>query len=448
MRIQYITPYNYSNKYQKNNQYVINQNNISEKTSSDISKNNISFTGILGKDLLIKYLQFNPINTFKEFSKDEYFRLSQAQINRLRGEYNILELTEPLYYGSIAKMHDFASDCLKTVFDSRFGKNNYVVVPIGRSVSSVGKVLGLKIGEENVVNIPMSNAGRFFGEDPITWRYAKFVEKVKKEDGFGKFLKYLESVHLTKRDIENSGKNYILIDYCSTGDSLKGAERLFKSDLVWGNRKRNIFAVDFINAISGLRAKNSILLGVDNNDCNEKRIVNAFSQYLLTSRFKNLSLVGKSRYFKDTQDALPSEMIKNIDKKSKLVWFHLLDTVLSKDKVDIPNLKIIPREDKLFSQRFKNQHVESWHDSISQYQSDLREDLDDINKIFLKYDNSIVNVDNKENIQKAYQDINGVYHYLLGTYSHIQNPQYRYNFYEIRSDVHKMIDELNLLLDK
>lgn len=445
MRIQNITPYNYSNKYS-------NLNNKSSQNNFDVDKSlysnkAISFNGIIGKDLLIKYFRANPINVFEKFSKDEYAKLSLTQRNRLRYEYRMLSEANPSYFEKVAEMHEFAANSLKTIFDNRFGEGNYVVVPIGRSVSSVGKVLGLKIGEENVINVPLSDARRFFSEDPITWQYAKFLENVKKEQGFDTFLKFLESVHLSKKDIETSGKNYILLDYCSSGDSLKGAERLFKSDLVWGNSKRNIYAVDFINAISRVKDVNS-------NDINdglgtyENTIVNKFSHYLLVSKFKNISLVGKSHYFKDTLGALPENTIKKANKESKLVLFNLLDTTLSKNKEKVQNLEIRPLVEDLFVPRFDNQQVEVWHDVKSQYKSDLRDELDDINKIMVKVEQlGASKICSNDKLQKAYRDINGVYRYLSGCYCNIDNPQYRFNFYQIRSDVNKMIDDMNVLLE-
>lgn len=445
MRIQNITPYNYLNKCSN----FINkpsQNNSDVEQSSYCNKD-ISFSGIVGKDLLIKYFRANPINIFEKFSQKEYEKLSLTQRNRLRYEYRILSEINPSYFGEVAEMHEFAANSLKTVFDNRFGENNYIVVPIGRSVSSVGKVLGLKIGEENVINVPLSDARRFFSEDPITWQYAKFLENVKKEQGFDTFLKFLESVHLSKKDIETSGKNYILLDYCSSGDSLKGAERLFKSDLVWGNSKRNIYAVDFINAISRVKNVNSKNI----NDCLgtfENAIVNKFSHYLLVSKFKNISVVGKAHYFKDTLGALPENTIKNANKESKLVLFNLLDKTLSKSKDKIPDLEIRPLVEDLFVPRFDNQQVEVWHDVKSQYKSDLRDELDDINKIMIKVEQlGASKICSNDKLQKAYRDLNGVYRYLSGCYCNVDNPQYRFNFYQIRSDVNKMIDDMNGLLE-
>lgn len=444
MRIQNITPYNYSNKYSNLNN--TSQNKF-EVDKSLYSNKDISFNGIIGKDLLIKYFRANPINIFERFSTDEYAKLSLTQRNRLRCEYRKLSEIDPSYFEKVAEMHEFAANSLKTIFDKRFGKDNYVVIPIGRSVSSVGKVLGFKIGEDKVINVPLSDARRFFSEDPITWQYAKFLENVKKEDGFDIFLKFLESVHLSKKDIETSGKNYILLDYCSSGDSLKGAERLFKSDLVWGNSKRNIYAVDFINAISRVKDVNS-------NDINdglgsyENAIVNKFSHYLLVSRFKNISMVGKAHYFKDTLGALPENIIKNANKESKLVWFNLLDTTLSKNKDKVQNLEIKPLVENLFVPRFDNQQVEVWHDVKSQYKSDLRDELDDINKIMVKVEQlGASKMCSNDKLQRSYRDINGVYRYLSGCYCNIDNPQYRYNFYQIRSDVNKMIDDMNFLLE-
>ena len=212
MKISPVTNYNYKQSRLENRpEYA-----LSDRTNLNISQENIAFTGVFGKDLLLNILGRNPLKKLNEFSISEYNQLSKADIKNLRGQYKNLAAANPSFYESLGDIHDFAATAIQVVFDKRFGKDNYTVIPIGRSLSSIGKVLGYKIGEENVVNIPMSDAKRFVS-DSFSSQYKEIIENIKCNEGIEEFLEYLGKKHLCRQDIENGGKNYVLMDYCSSG---------------------------------------------------------------------------------------------------------------------------------------------------------------------------------------------------------------------------------------
>ena len=114
--------------------------------------------------------------------------------------------------------NEIVAEQIKKVLNDKLGIGNYIVIPIGRSLSSIGKCLGYKIGEDNVKSLPMSRGWRFLN-----------LEKCKED--FDAFSKYLDSVGLSKEEVEKSNKHYVFIDYCCSGDSLRGVKNLFESKI-------------------------------------------------------------------------------------------------------------------------------------------------------------------------------------------------------------------------
>ncbi len=407
--------YNNKNLYKKDTNYYFN-NNLNPINNQQ----NINFKGNLNKNFFIKLFNLDPIYNFKKFSKKEFLNLSNIQKHELRAEYLVLEKNLPAKMRSIGEIHDFASECIKKVFDERFGENNYVVLPIGRSLSSICKALAIKIGEENVINIPMSNAKRFFTEPYLTENYNLCINNIKKSSGYRTFKNFLSSKNLSKKDVKNSNKNYILLDYCCSGYSLRGAEQLFKSNIIWGNKK-NIYAADFIK----------ILENFENNNSNIKAI-SELKNILLNSSYKDFSFVGASEKLKDTKKAYKNPNII-LGRITKLIWFHILDTVISKKNNFNTTLKILPK--KQFELPIPNQKVELWQNSKSQFKSDITNNLNELNKIL---SNQKTEFNHNEN------DINKVYKFLSECY---KAPTYEnmHYYYQIKNDIEKIINFKNTL---
>ena len=163
----------------------------------------------------------NPLNKFKNFTIEEYKSLSKEEIAKINED---IEVNGCRNYDYDLNMHKLMSSCMKSYLDKKYGKNNYTVVTLGRSVSSLGKALGYKIGEDNVKVLPMTSAGRFCLTEETN-------ENVKS------FTDYLDSIGLSKEDIEKSGKEIVLVDYSYTGRSLLGARKLLHRDDIWGKDK-------------------------------------------------------------------------------------------------------------------------------------------------------------------------------------------------------------------
>ncbi len=429
----YYQNYNIKNRYNKNNITSLNSD------TRVISPNNVSFKGKINKDFFIKTLNLDPIYTFKNFTVEEYLKLSQVQKSKLRKDFIELAAQDPVNLTGIGEIHAYAADCMMKTFDKRFGKGNYIVIPIGRSLSSIGKSLGIKIGENNVVNIPMSSASRFMTSPVSLSGYQDFVNNLKKNKGLKTLKKYLASHNLTKNDIETSGKNYILTDYCYSGYSLKGAEQLFKSDEIWGNKNDNIYAVDFLKLLNKYN-ENTIdppikLIPETQN------IFNKIQSELFLSAYKDYATVGKTFSLGDTITAAKyKQNVFALPKKTKLVWFNLIDTIMA-GKGDFQVKLKHDLIEESFYPKIKKQNVEPWHTSESQFDSDLRNTLNEINKILVKY-SSLMQSNHIHLNESLINDIKGVHTYLSNCYRK-QSFQNKFNFYEIQSDIKELINKIN-----
>jgi hypothetical protein len=247
-------------------------------------------------------LGINPIWYFRNFSIEEYEKLSEKELQILRKEYYKLKKEDKYTFDKIENVHERIATYIQKTLDKKYTPGNYTVIIIGRSMSSIGKVLGYKIGEENVINIPMSNARKFLDPEKI-----KEISQTKEMDSFLKFLKHLG---LSKEDVENSGKQYVLTDYCYTGFSLEGANCLLKS--IWENPK-NLISKDFM---------------MDWAIKNEQEVIlNDFAR----SEFKFLSFVSRCNNLGKCAQSYINPLLEA--RKTKLTWFKLLDNeMLAKSK--------------------------------------------------------------------------------------------------------------------
>lgn len=248
----------------------------------------------------IKELNLNKIlSKFKNFSVQEYKNLTENEIKFLRQKFSELLKTENSYFYSeeILQKHQKAATHIEETLNKKYGKGNYKVITLGRSLSSIGKSLGCKIGEENVINMPISDANMF-----IYPEYLKMWMKKWPTDGLNKFL---ENNNLTKEIVENSDKKYVLIDFCYTGDSLRGCKNLLEQDYFMG--KKNLETIDF-------------------KDCLPRsEYYNDFHNDLNSCRYKHLSFVKKTKDLNSDECIINPENANDI---TKLTWFRLLDDQL------------------------------------------------------------------------------------------------------------------------
>ena len=295
MKINSIT--DYSNKTNQYNQYNTIQIPYNNQYSRKIGNQNgkVNFEG-----RLFKLFGIDPIWNFHKFSVSEYNTLTKGELINLRKQYFKMYSKNPIKYERIEKLHEGVSEYMRQTMDNLYGEGNYVVITIGRSMSSIGKVLGYKIGEQNVINIPMTNAARYLD--------MKKVDALNNKKELREFLKYLDSLGLGKGKIKNSDKQYIITDFCCTGCSLMGAENLFKSKYVWDGPK-NVSKMDFLS---------------DWAMVNDTSVINDF----MSGEYKKLAFVSRCCSLSDCANRTINPMIE--PRQTKLIWFKLLDNQMQK----------------------------------------------------------------------------------------------------------------------
>ena len=352
------------------------------------------------------------LDKFSEFSLNEYSKLTPREISLLRAEYQkLIRNGSHLFYEKLEKVHEFVSDLMKEYFDLRFGKGNYVVVPLGSSLSSFSKVLGYKIGEHNVVNIPLSGGSRFYSSSISSMAYERFLNQVVKEEDIKSFLNFLKSKNLSRSDVEKSGKNYILLDYCYTGQSLTGINQLFKSDLVWSNRKQNIFTVDLEEIIP---------------KDNPNPVLSSLYDDLYLNLYKEYSFVDKSLNFKSTVDSQGKKVISNKEQSVKLLWFKLLDNFVNRKTTSQINLS------QLYPLGWKN----LFYNVNSKFENDIRDIMGEINKFIIKADNlDLGKVRNNKRVSEWKKELNNLYTFVLDCFNLRNKSKTRVDFYKRQTEI-------------
>lgn len=296
-----------------NNNYPKRPLNVSEYCLNNIQKQNakdVSFTGISPVSIDKLFSKFyDPLKKIPEYSVEEYKTLSNRELSVLRKRYK--HLTESLrggFYKNVEYVHDKSVQMIKDGLDSKYGEGQYRVVIVGRSMSSIGKVLGYKIGEENVINIPMSKCQRYMNPGYID---------LKEKDGEIEYFKtFLKTKGLSKENFDKSDKKLILMDYCCTGDSLKGVTTLFKS--IYEDSEK-IIPENPINFIS------------------DKKLQSSLSRIFLSCIFKKFSFVNRAVYLSDIQKSVVDT--SKSDYESRLMWFKLLDNHMTQKKTNTGGIK-------------------------------------------------------------------------------------------------------------
>ena len=290
-------------------------NNIISNRSVNNSKYKVPvlhpiFRGGTSSDAFVK--DKNPFSKMKYFTIDEYMQLSEDEIEEINeyinGRYDESFDTALMY-------HEVAAEGIRQTLDHLVGAGKYVFIPIGRSVSSIGKCLSYKIGDDNVKLLPMSEASRF-------------LDLEKCEEDFEVFCRYLDSIGLSKNEIENSGKMYIFTDYCRTGKSLSGAKNLIQSDKIFG-KQNNVAIVNVLDLLTNIQPGkiNEDMASVDNFEFRD-RLEDMFSD----GAFNQYSLVDRCTDLSNTVQAVKKP--EDYGKKAKCFLFALLDDEMNKQTID------------------------------------------------------------------------------------------------------------------
>lgn len=441
MKTQLLSAYNYYPKYNLSQKEQQTNTPVTRPVSNIQSKVQLNFTGNRSVDSLIRVLHLDPLLHFKSFTKEEYLRLSLREIEKLRARS--LEVIKDSNFDALNALddiHTIVPNTLKSMFDNFFGAGKYVVITIGRSLSTIGKALGYRIGEENVVNLPMSWSRRFM---PDTTRVGDHFEIYKNitshNEGLDKFLEYLGKIGLSKEQVKNSGKSYVLMDYCCSGDSLKGAEFLFKSDYVWGPDSKT-YAVDILSALEKYDLPQARL--IKSKSVNDEPIMidslPLLSKVLCGSHLKSYSDIGRALSLGETEKVVfvTPKGYGITHKENQLVKFRILDGAMKSQAGEAPNLKANVGDFQLSGQR-----VAPWNDYLSQTESDIRNDIQRVNFQLIKLDAAdIYGTPLRRDLECLYNDLTDYYN----TYK--RNPYSMVTYYQSKNNIQRIIENAEMAL--
>lgn len=222
---------------------------------------------------------------------------------------DFLRENSPARLKELARLNCYAAEKIKSGLDKKYGENKYVMIALGRSLSSIAELMKY-LGAETKI-IPLSGL-RKSGIDSIP------------PDSLQIYKTFLVQIGLSKTELKkNSDKTYVLTDYTHFGRSLEKAEKLLKKNELLG---------DAPNLVS---IPASEILGEDYK-------AKGFEHLFSCSRFKNFSYVGKlhvdvlGKVFERCSPDRIKEFKSNITQGvRKLFWFNVFDS-LKKDNNIIP----------------------------------------------------------------------------------------------------------------
>lgn len=241
---------------------------------------------------------------------DKMGKVNQQSVQSLPPEIKeFIKKVTPARLKELAQMNCYAAEKIKTELDKKYGENNYVLIAVGRSISSIAELIG-EMGVDTKI-IPLSGLRR------------NDVEDIPADD-LHAYKSFLVRIGLSKNDLKkNKDKTYILTDFTHYGRSLKRAEKLLKKDELLGEAP-NLISIPV-----------SDLLGEDYSKFGFERLF----EY---SRFKDYSYVGKlhidnlRNVYKQCTPERIDEFKGNITQGlRKLFWFNVFDSSQNNDYKNI-----------------------------------------------------------------------------------------------------------------
>ena len=213
----------------------------------------------------------------------------------------------------LAQLNCYAANKVKTELDKKYGEGNYILIALGRSVSSIAETLGCMGVDTKII--------------PISGLRNREVDNIPEKD-LHLYKTFLVQKGLSKTELDkNKEKKYIVIDYAYYGRTLEKATKLLKKNELLGD-KPNLISMS-INNILG-------------EDFNQKQFRTLF-QY---NRFKDYSYVGRLHVdnLKDVYNQCSPERIKeyqgNITQGlRKLFWFSVFDSLKQENYKNIIPMK-------------------------------------------------------------------------------------------------------------
>ena len=278
---------------------------------------------------------------------------------------------------------------------------------------------------------------------PTTTRVGDHFEIYKKinsyQEGLYKFLAYLEKIGLGREQVKSSGKSYILMDYCCSGDSLKGAEFLFKSDYVWGPDSKT-YAVDILSALEKYDLPQARL--IKSKSVNDEPIMidslPLLSKVFCGSHLKSYSDIGRALSLGETEKVVfvTPKGYGITHKENQLVKFRILDGAMKSQAGEAPNLKANVGDFQLSGQR-----VAPWNDYLSQTESDIRNDIQRVSFQLIKLDAAdIYGTPLRRDLECLYNDLTDYYN----TYK--RNPYSMVTYYQSKNNIQRIIENAETAL--
>ena len=245
----------------------------------------------------------NYIAGLKDYTPEEYNKLSPDYIDKLRKEYEETMYADPEEEAEnklTEEIHDVASDIIIDSLNDEYGEDNWVVISLGRSPASIVNVIGYKVGADKAKHLPMTRATRFAGKNS--------VEALENTKELSDLKDYLSSIGLGVDEVTESNKHYVLVDYCASGMSLFGGYNLLNSELLYNDNPR-VHSRSLVSLIPADNPQNFIL-------------EDAFH----FGKFKFYSGIKKCYSLSDTKDSFckPEE----VSLKDNLMRFRLLDNAM------------------------------------------------------------------------------------------------------------------------
>ena len=216
----------------------------------------------------------------------------------------------------------------------------------------------------NVKNIPLSAANELFTTGESLDDYERCLKSITDLHGFNTFKQYLSSIGLDKETIENSGKQYVIMDFAASGRSLAGAYTILTSNELLGNRKRNITTASIADITALTEHAIHLVLDQMLNACEFKKYSYVDN---LHTKIENVSTAADYTQFGKK---------KEIQLK-KLFGFMLLDEQYASKKPLIKDQITL----HLPAIRLSKQNAKLWNSIEKQYLIDTREDIQEIYKI-------------------------------------------------------------------
>ena len=241
---------------------------------------------------------------------DDIGKINRQNVKELPEDVKkFLREVSPIRLKELAKLNCFAANKVRNELDKKYGKNNYIIIAIGRSLSTIAELLE-KIGLDAKI-IPLSGLRKCTPDDA-------------KPDDLAIYKTFLVQKGLSKTDLKNNkDKTYVLMDYTFYGRSLRRAEELLKKEELLGEVE-NITSLPICDVLG--------------NDYEKRHYKTLFS----CNRFKDFAYVGKLHIdnLGDVYNACSPERVKNYQGNinqciRKLFWFNVFDSLIKNDYKNI-----------------------------------------------------------------------------------------------------------------